>query len=130
MTDIDWRDSAVCRQVDPELWFPEKGGDGGVAAKRTCGVCPVRDECLDWAVTNWIHYGIWGGVSPETLQEIRKRRGMKPRNGGAMTPVPVDRIRELARLGWRAKAIANAVGCTERSVFRLLKMDRETGAAA
>lgn len=78
----DWRDSALCRQVDPELWFPEKGGDNGTAAKSVCAVCPVAAECLEFAVVTWQCAGVWGGKTYRELAKIRAARGMRhPSNG-------------------------------------------------
>lgn len=47
-----WTTSALCAQVDPEMWFPEKGGVGYAPARRICMRCPVRPECLDDAMTS------------------------------------------------------------------------------
>lgn len=58
-----WREQAACRGLDPALFFPEKGDDGH-AAKAVCAVCPVRAECLRWALTVPEKDGIWGGVAP------------------------------------------------------------------
>lgn len=72
----DWRDLAVCRQVDPELFFPE--ADRGAiyeaqvaAAKRVCAVCPVRAECLAYALRA-IGDGIAGGLTPEERRGLRR----------------------------------------------------------
>jgi WhiB family redox-sensing transcriptional regulator len=126
MNDTDWRGSAVCRQVDPELWFPEKGGDAGTVAKRICATCPVLDDCLEFAVLAGVRDGIWGGKAPDELRKIRKRRGLSQ---PAAPRVPVEQIRALSGRGWLAPGIAALVGCTERSVHRVLKAHREAGAA-
>lgn len=66
----EWMELAACLDVDPELFFPEPGGyDKGRAARRICGSCPVRGECLQFAVDTSEQYGIWGGMS---LAERRK----------------------------------------------------------
>lgn len=44
-----WREDALCRQTDPELYFPERGGSTR-DAKDTCMSCEVRTECLDFAL--------------------------------------------------------------------------------
>jgi WhiB family transcriptional regulator, redox-sensing transcriptional regulator len=41
----DWRDSALCAQTDPAIFFPEVG-DSAAEAKRICSGCEVRAECL------------------------------------------------------------------------------------
>ena len=51
---MDWRHNAVCREEDPELFFPI--GNTGPAllqieeAKAVCRRCPVMDQCLQWAL--------------------------------------------------------------------------------
>lgn len=63
-----WIAGALCAQIDPELFFPETGG--GEAAKKICGCCPVREECLDYALTRREEWGVWGGLS--TSERRRK----------------------------------------------------------
>ena len=58
-----WQDDALCAQVDPELFFPEQGGKSK-AAKKVCAQCPVRDQCLDYALTEGIvEFGVFGGTT-------------------------------------------------------------------
>ena len=51
---MDWRHEAICRDEDPELFFPV--GNSGPAlsqiaqAKLVCHRCPVTSECLKWAL--------------------------------------------------------------------------------
>ena len=51
---MDWRHKAVCRDEDPELFFPV--GNSGpalaqvAAAKKVCNRCPVTSQCLAWAL--------------------------------------------------------------------------------
>ena len=60
-----WMDDARCVETDPELWFPELDSLWRVAqAKNICGKCPVKQECLDYALVNKFKDGIWGGLSP------------------------------------------------------------------
>ncbi|MBT0568597.1 WhiB family transcriptional regulator [Williamsia sp. CHRR-6] len=59
----EWEADGLCRQVDPDLWFPEVG-ERDTAAKRICADCPVTGECLDWALATDERFGIWGGLSP------------------------------------------------------------------
>ena len=71
----NWRDDALCRQVDGNLWFPEQGASLN-PAKRVCNTpCPVRIACLDYAITTGQSEGIWGGMSAkERAREIQRRR--------------------------------------------------------
>jgi WhiB family redox-sensing transcriptional regulator len=56
---------AACATTDPELWFPELDSLWRVAqAKKICEKCPVKQECLEYALVNKFKDGIWGGLSP------------------------------------------------------------------
>lgn len=68
-----WMDEAVCAQVDPELFFPEKNGNAA-PARRLCGTCPVAGECLEFALTNGERFGVWGGLSERERRKLRKER--------------------------------------------------------
>lgn len=71
--DVDphWTDRALCAEVDPELFFPEKGGSTK-GAKQTCRACEVRAECLEWALTQGEVFGVWGGTSERERRLLRK----------------------------------------------------------
>lgn len=66
-----WQERGLCNQVDPELWFPEKGGSTR-EAKRICSGCPVRTECLDYALAHDERFGIWGGLSERERRRLRR----------------------------------------------------------
>jgi WhiB family redox-sensing transcriptional regulator len=74
----DWRDYATCREVDPELFFPV--GNGIVmerqtqAAKRICARCPVRGQCLEWALDTAQYSGVWGGLSEAERRRVGRTR--------------------------------------------------------
>ncbi|WP_433291523.1 WhiB family transcriptional regulator [Pseudonocardia sp. CA-142604] len=70
----EWRSQAACRSMDPELFFPvvEVGplcAAQIARAKAVCAQCPVRAECLSFALTQLPH-GIAGGLTAE------ERRGL------------------------------------------------------
>lgn len=71
-------DSALCAQVDPELFFP-KLGQPATDAKAVCAACPVRARCLD-VFGDLVLGGIVGGLS---TRERRTRRVQTRRNGAA-----------------------------------------------
>jgi WhiB family transcriptional regulator, redox-sensing transcriptional regulator len=71
----DWRDSALCAQVDPEVFYPDKGMTGK-EAKRICQHCEVRVQCLEEAQRQRDDHGIWGGLSREERRLLR----LAPRN--------------------------------------------------
>ncbi|MFJ8301560.1 WhiB family transcriptional regulator [Streptomyces sp. NPDC094447] len=66
----DWFEDGLCAQTDPEVFFPEKGGSTK-DAKQVCMACPIRVECLDYAVSHEERWGVWGGLSQ------RERRRLK-----------------------------------------------------
>ena len=69
-----WEDDALCRQTDPEAFFPEKGGSTR-QAKAVCRECPVRAECLNYALDQGDGlFGIWGGKSARERLLMRRRR--------------------------------------------------------
>ena len=60
--ELAWSEKALCAQVSPEAFFPEKGGSTR-EAKKLCMACEVRTECLDYAMVHGERFGIWGGLS-------------------------------------------------------------------
>lgn len=55
---------ALCRQSDPDLWFPDQGGDAAIKARRAkaiCRRCPVRAACAQAALDGNETHGIWAG---------------------------------------------------------------------
>lgn len=75
--DYTWRDEAVCRETDPDLFFPI--GTTGQAllqidrAKQVCHECAVQVSCLEFALETNQDSGIWGGTSEEERRDIRRR---------------------------------------------------------
>jgi WhiB family redox-sensing transcriptional regulator len=65
-----WQAQALCAQTDPEAFFPEKGGSAR-AAKAVCMQCPVRAECLAFALEHDERYGVWGGLSERERRRLR-----------------------------------------------------------
>lgn len=89
----DW-ESAVCRSVDPELFFPKKGGNNAQAksicngrpakaGSREIPPCPVREACLQAGLVpvpgseGEVPQGIWAGLSQQQRQDIKIARGRR-----------------------------------------------------
>lgn len=69
-----WQQTAACAGVDPRLFFPATPGQPvNREAKRVCSICPVRQECLDYALDN-DERGIWAGTSERERRALRYRR--------------------------------------------------------
>lgn len=83
-----WRAAGACATADPDLFFP--AGHGIKTDKQThtaiqiCAGCPVRRQCLEFAVNMGELYGIWGGTTPEERMrehraELARRRAARRR---------------------------------------------------
>ncbi len=87
---MTWREQAACLGADLGTFFVGLGqrGQGRISnaaktrALALCAGCPVRAECLEYAVTTYQDDGIWGGMTAS--QRIRLRR--KGRGGSVNTP--------------------------------------------
>lgn len=69
-----WTENALCAQVDPELFFPDKGGSVR-EAKAVCAACPVRGQCLEYAMeheTSDTWPGVYGGLSSKQRRVLRR----------------------------------------------------------
>lgn len=73
-----WIERSRCIGEDPELFFPV--GTTGPAIEQAakaieiCDLCPVRAECLEWALDTCQDAGVWGGLGEEDRREIRRAR--------------------------------------------------------
>jgi WhiB family redox-sensing transcriptional regulator len=69
-----WRTQARCRGVDPEVFHPGEDEDAS-EAKAICASCPVREACLEYAISTREKFGVWGGLDArERRRLIRQRR--------------------------------------------------------
>jgi WhiB family redox-sensing transcriptional regulator len=69
-----WRQRAACRGVDPDIFYPVTDEDAE-DAKAICEGCDVRQPCLEWALGQREHDGVWGGATErERRRIIRQRR--------------------------------------------------------
>lgn len=76
-------DSVPCSD-QPELWFAEHPADLE-AAKRACGVCPLKAQCLAGALARREPWGVWGGeIVVDGAVRSRKRRRGRPRSIGGI----------------------------------------------
>ncbi|MBK9179532.1 MAG: WhiB family transcriptional regulator [Acidimicrobiales bacterium] len=66
-------DRGNCREHHPSVFFPSDGV-GVEVARRICATCPVQGPCLEFALTQRIDHGVWGGASERERRRILKRR--------------------------------------------------------
>jgi hypothetical protein len=67
--DTSWQPRAACYGMDPaeadELFFPgPRDHEAAAEATALCATCPVRGDCLNFALENALGDGIWGGLLP------------------------------------------------------------------
>jgi WhiB family redox-sensing transcriptional regulator len=67
-----WTARARCAETDPEIFFPP-ADDPAAEARRICAQCPVRGDCLSYALDADEQYGIWGCLDPRERQNLRRR---------------------------------------------------------
>lgn len=65
-----WQSLAACRSDGPGPYFPESAP----WTITKCASCPVRVDCLEYALDNNIAHGTWGGVSERGRRRMRKAR--------------------------------------------------------
>lgn len=71
-----WRDDALCRRHESELWFPV-GTTGPaveqtISAKLICRQCPVRTDCLSHALADLQLSGIWGATTHDERKQFAR----------------------------------------------------------
>lgn len=152
--DDSWRDDAACLDMPGDVFFPVRGNsrkddptyDAQIAeAKAICAGCPVRVDCLDWALATGQAFGIWGGLTPDERRPLQKARDGSDWRARHICACgePVDkpekfarcpdcrkahkarqaeiqarreRVAELLALGATAKAIAATLGVSDTTV--------------
>jgi WhiB family transcriptional regulator, redox-sensing transcriptional regulator len=65
-----WHADAACADYDRRMWFPERG-ESGAEAKRICGRCNVKAECLRDAIANG-EVGIWAGTTTDERARMKR----------------------------------------------------------
>ena len=115
-----WRELAACRGIDLGVFFPERG-ESAERARRVCAACPVRQPCLDYAITNRISHGIWGGLSERERRALRSgwvRNTRRERDRAVMA---------AGAAGYTAAAIGRSFGLSRTSVTRIARTGDDEG---
>jgi WhiB family redox-sensing transcriptional regulator len=66
---------ANCIGIDVNMFFTEDGSSTFIEEnllKRTCNACPVKSECLDYALNHAV-LGWWGGTSEGQRKRLRQK---------------------------------------------------------
>lgn len=134
----EWIARAGCREVPPEVFFPVAVAGPAferqvAAAKAVCAGCPVRSECLAWALADGaLADGIAGGL---TAEERRGLAGCAKAGRVGLPPAASARERACAgraaiRAGRRAPEVAAEFEVTQRTAERWATAVRREQASA
>ncbi len=158
--DMDWQSDAECAKYKNkekiEFFFSEDSKEKAVA-KSMCAICPVRRDCLKWALETSQIWGIWGGKDEHEIRrtlsvnadgaEIRRDRYPQCLFCGAtakrLEPVIADNpeggrwttVRLVSCLDcgftWRSRTSSNAVTAYKNMIAeKRLRKELEAIAAA
>ncbi|MFN0089559.1 MAG: WhiB family transcriptional regulator [Acidimicrobiales bacterium] len=79
----DWQPRAACRGPHAQVFFPpprfERKDEKQAResrAKEICRSCPVRRDCLDYAISIREPHGIWGGLNEVERKQLLMERGL------------------------------------------------------
>ena len=109
-----WRERAACRGTDLDVFYPGRG-ESAAPARQVCARCPVRQPCLEYALSNRITHGIWGGLTE------RERR---PLQSDWVQAARRDRDRAILAAdaaGYTTAAISRSFGLSHTSVTRIVR---------
>lgn len=138
LRDFDWHDHAECSKPENKKiskFFFSNVPSEKYEARNLCFSCPVRKECLKWALEHKEIWGVWGGKDESEIrralsvshtgQEVRRQRfpncpycGARPSKlsviiadspeGGRWTTMKLVTCAEC-EFTWRSRTSANAV---------------------
>jgi WhiB family redox-sensing transcriptional regulator len=84
LIDQPWRKDALCAGTWRDIDFFFVGFTGKYARDRTdayqqeikriCSICPVKADCLEYALAEEEPGGIWGGMDEIERKELLRRR--------------------------------------------------------
>lgn len=84
--DETWRKQANCQGADVSLFFWEKYSYNKARHNevlKLCRPCPVKDQCLKFALDSNMGHGIFGGLTPRerTYLQYQQRSAALARQG-------------------------------------------------
>ena len=115
-----WRERAACRGTDLDVFFPERGESAG-PARQVCAACPVRQPCLEYALSNRITHGIWGGLTERERRPLQSRWVQDARRDRDRAILAADAA------GYTTAAIGRSFGLSRTSVTRIVNQGGRLG---
>lgn len=135
--DTSWHSRGVCYGLDPadadEVFFPPPRDHIAIAeAKELCALCPVRADCLNYAVENGLKDGIWGGLTEAERRpwheglhrrlDYRRVRAFFDGRDVHLTEAERQLVIDHAYLrGWRPDRLAAALQISHKHARDLLR---------
>lgn len=145
-----WRAKAKCRGTDTNIFFPTRAENGSAvtsdgkripyskrrhrlresdnqssllsSARILCVQCPVRKECLSYAMVNHIKHGIYGGKTPHDRRDI----DCNDPNPGIPFPIFLKDLRRVRYMQDRehvslAKDVSNVLNISLNAAEKMLR---------
>ena len=115
-----WRERAACRGAELDVFYPERG-ETAEPARQVCAACPVRQPCLEYALSNRITHGIWGGLTDRERRPLQTRLVQDARR---------DRDRAILAAeaaGYTTAAIGRSFGLSRTSITRIVRGGDDAG---
>jgi WhiB family redox-sensing transcriptional regulator len=77
---LEWTEHAACAGANVDLFFPQKRptvrpSRQVLESKRICAACPVRPQCLEYALERPEPEGTWGGLTEWERRDLRRATG-------------------------------------------------------
>ena len=69
-----WQQHAECLNYAGQVDFFPARGESVRDAKAVCTICPVKSECLEFAMRLKVAHGVWGGLSERERRSLRRQR--------------------------------------------------------
>ncbi len=77
VNDFRWQDDALCKDKDPDLFFPGPGESTmGKEAKEICKKCPSVEPCREWAIKHEA-LGVWGATTARERSRLRSKLNIR-----------------------------------------------------
>lgn len=66
-----WATFAACKGEEGMTFFPQNKREEA-SALAICGICPVREDCLDHALETNERFGVWGGTTEKERRKLAR----------------------------------------------------------
>ena len=113
-----WRLQAACHGTDLDVFYPERGESAG-PARQVCARCPVRQPCLEYALSNRIVHGIWGGLTERERRPLQSEWVQADRRDRDRAILAADAA------GYTTAVIGRSFGLSPISVVRIVRAGNE-----